>query len=175
MAKSILTAERVRELLHYDPDTGVFTWLSGQDSGKRAGWIDHGYVRIAVDGAKRYAHRLAWLYVHGEWPKYIDHINHVKSDNAIANLRPCTHQENMQNMRIVARSYNSTGLAGVSRFRGKFRSVIDVGGKQRHLGTFNTADSAHVAYLVAKAKFHPHGDCGGVTITETKPVPAVKP
>jgi hypothetical protein len=102
---STITAERLRQLLHYDPERGVFTWLSRpaerswntRFAGTRAGTINGlGYVVIGILGRRYKAHRLAWLYVHGEWPgRELDHINCDKSDNRIANLRPATRSQNI--------------------------------------------------------------------------------
>jgi hypothetical protein len=101
----MLTAERLRELLHYDPDTGVFTWLRVKGRRVRVGALSGkanggGYFQIGVDGRIYYAHRLAWLYVHGEWPvASIDHVNCDRCDNRLANLRPATKAQNAANAR----------------------------------------------------------------------------
>jgi hypothetical protein len=92
-----LTAERLRERLHYDAETGVFTRRVGSGhahAGDMAGSVHStGYVRIGIDGGKYTAHCLAWLYVHGVWPSdQIDHINRNRSDNRIANLRQRRHR-----------------------------------------------------------------------------------
>lgn len=154
-----ITAEQLRELLDYDPESGRFTWrvaLPGQKAGSPAGCLDsYGYVVIRIDGANRKAHRLAWLIAYGEWPDdQIDHINGDRSDNRIANLRSLTNQGNQQNRRTAHRG-NSSGLLGVSPKRGKWRAQIKVDGKKRHLGLFDTPEAAHAAYLEAKRKLHP--------------------
>ena len=92
-----LTAERLRERLHYDAETGVFTRRFGSGharAGDMAGTVHRtGYVRISIDGGKYTAHHLAWLYVHGVWPSdQIEHINRKRSDNRIANLRERRHR-----------------------------------------------------------------------------------
>ena len=113
-----LTAERLRALLDYDPVTGVFTWKAtrtGQAvAGRIAGGALHtGYHRIQIDGRAFLAHRLAWLYVHEVWPQgQIDHINGVKADNRIANLREATASQNGQNRR-GSQINNGSGLLGV--------------------------------------------------------------
>lgn len=155
----MLTQSRLKELLHYCPDTGVFTWQRARQ-GVRVGCVaggigGEGYRSIRVDGRNYLAHRLAWLYVYGEWPKdQIDHINGVKDDNRIANLREATNAENNQN--LAMRSSNKSGFVGVhwhSRDR-KWHANIRINMKRKFLGRFNTPESAHAAYLAAKAELH---------------------
>jgi len=159
-----LSAERLRELLHYDPLTGVFTRRSGWGAdGRTAGGADQrGYVIVKVGGARHKAHRLAWLYVHGEWPKHtIDHINGVKDDNRIANLRDVPQRVNSQNVRKPLRR-NGTGFLGVTRVvtsAGKTRYQAAVGAadgrrKKLHVGTYSTPEAAHQAYLAKKRELH---------------------
>jgi len=114
MADKILTAERLRELLHYDPETGVFSRRSGPRAGLPVGSRHSaGYLAINVDRQPRLAHRLAWLYMTGKWPEInLDHINLIKTDNRFANLREAGHSENNQN--CEARSGNKVGLRGVT-------------------------------------------------------------
>ena len=157
--RAALTAEQVRELLDYNPETGRFTWRiapRGHKAGSQAGCTDsYGYVVIRTAGAGHKAHRLAWLIAYGEWPDdQVDHINGDRSDNRIANLRSLTNQGNQQNRRTAHRGIRS-GLLGVSPKRGKWRAQIKVDGKKRHLGLFDTPEAAHAAYLEAKRKLHP--------------------
>jgi hypothetical protein len=154
-----LTAERVRDLLHYDPETGLFT--NRIKRGNRAGVglltgnrMRLGYTEMRVEGMRVTAHRLAWLYVHGEWPKHeIDHIDGDPTNNRISNLRDVPHLHNMQNVKL--RGSSTSGLPGAYRVRNRFKALIQVGGKQRHLGYFDTAEEANAAYMKAKAEFHP--------------------
>jgi hypothetical protein len=153
-------AKRIREALDYDPATGVFTWKtrhSQMKAGQRAGYqMPTGYREIRVGGERYYEHRLAWLYVHGRWPKeQIDHINHKRDDNRLENLRDCSHAENHQNLPM--KRSNRSGFIGVSRDerRGMWKAQITVNYSNRFLGRFPTPEEAHAAYLDAKRKLHP--------------------
>jgi hypothetical protein len=152
-----ITAERLRELLHYDPDTGVFTWRSAHSRrvkpGMRAGGLDsRGYIQVRVDGPKRLAHRLAWLYVTGEAPtNHIDHIDLDKTNNAWSNLRMASRRGNSANKRVRADS--SSGIKCVQERNGKFRADIGFKGKRIYLGTFVTKEEASAAYFAAAQKF----------------------
>ena len=155
-----ITHERLRELLHYDPESGVFTWLVRATKnikiGDEAGDRDtHGYLAIRIDGKRYRAHRLAWLYMTGAWPVHeIDHINGIRDDNRLGNLREATRAENQQNQAV--RRDSSSGFTGVSwdKWRNKWQAYIKIAGRQRYLGRFPTAESAHAAYLAAKMKLH---------------------
>lgn len=157
----MLTAERLRELLSYDAQTGLFTWRVSRPGrygrvGAVAGFFDSsGHRRICLDCETYAAHRLAWLYVHGEWPVGdIDHKDTVRSNNAIDNLRPATNAENHFNMR--RHRDNASGFKGVDFHRkvGRWRAVIHVGGKQSHLGYFDTAEAAHAVYVAAATEHY---------------------
>jgi len=151
MATNDLTAERLRQVLDYDPATGRFTRRkNGRVVGNKSG---SGYITIYVDGANRNAHRLAWLHVHGKWPsKCIDHINGIRTDNRIENLRDVEQSENIRCKRV---SKGRSGLVGVSfhKATGKWaaRASLRPLAPTTHLGTFETAEAAHQAYLVAIA------------------------
>lgn len=158
MARADLTAARLRELLRYDPDTGHFVWL--QARGKRrtdrpAGYRTwEGYWHICIDEQGHPAHRLVWLYVHGRWPKQVDHINGDRSDNRLCNLREADTLVNSQNQRRAHRD-SKTGLIGAHlALDGRYRSSIRVGGKTYRLGSFRTAEEAHQAYVKAKRELH---------------------
>lgn len=150
---------------HYDPETGVFTRIRsvGRHGRHKAGTVakacnSHGYTVIRIGGVLHGAHRLAWLYVHSEWPNVIDHINGDRSDNRIANLRNVTQTENMQNLKSAPRNSRS-GLLGAHRFgrSRRWTSRIRIGGKSVKLGLFDTAEEAHAAYMAAKAVHHSTG------------------
>ena len=159
MAGSHLTPERLRELLDYDPATGVFINRTKRSrlacAGAIAGTITTRLYRaITIDGRIYAAHRLAWLYVHGRWPlDQIDHIDCNKMNNAIANLREASHRLNQQNIK-TANKNNKLGILGVIRLRNGFRSCIYCNGKATVLGIFATPEEAHAVYLKAKRRLH---------------------
>jgi len=152
-----LTQERLKMLLRYDLENGTFTRI-GQ-TGTRCDLIgataggptSDGYWRIAVDGVRYRAHRLAWFYVTGRWPDpEVDHRNGMGTDNRWANLREATSAINKQNRR-AANKNNKIGMIGVSRApAGKFRARINA----KHIGVFDTPEAAHDAYLKAKRQEH---------------------
>jgi hypothetical protein len=158
MAKADLTAERLRELLDYDPETGVFIWKtqSGrQPAGSVAGWKQYSRIYIKVAGFQIGAHRLAWLYVYGAMPtNQIDHINGDPSDNRIANLRDVTDRENKQNLR-KPKAGNKSGYLGVAPNKKRWLAKITVNRQQICLGTYDTPEEAHLAYVEAKRRLHP--------------------
>jgi hypothetical protein len=158
-----MTAERVRELLDFDPQTGRFVWkvqLCGTALvGSEAGTIYKNGRRYIAIGRRRYfASRLAWLHFHGEWPPgQIDHRNLNRDDNRIENLRVATSAQNSAN-RGVLRS-NLLGVKGVgistrrTRRPQRYRARIRVNGKLLHLGYFDTPEAANDAYFAA-ARLH---------------------
>lgn len=156
-----LTLERLKELLHYDPETGAFTRLVQTCSRIRVGDVagclhkTTRYLVINVCGVKYLAHRLAWFYMNGVWPDLdIDHENTIKSDNKWKNLREVTHSVNMQNQR-KAHSNNKTGLQGVIPNGKYFQAQIGLDDGSQYLGSFPTAELAHQTYLNAKREMHP--------------------
>ena len=162
----MLTQERLKEVLHYNPLTGNFTWKvrTGQriKIGDIAGYTNSdGYIQISLDGKKYQAHRLAWLYVTGELPpKQIDHINHDKADNRIANLR-CTNQaENCKN--ATKRKDNNSGVMGVSWYKDRQKWVVNirVNGKRLHLGYTTDFDIAIAMRKAAERKYGFHKNHG---------------
>lgn len=161
MATEILTAERLRELLDYDPLTGIFTWRTRRGSVPRGGVAGHlgahRYVVIKLGRRRHRAHRLAWLHTHGVWPAlHIDHINGVRHDNRLVNLREANHSENAQNQPHL-RANNTSGFLGVtwSARDKRWQAGININKKRIHLGHFHTAEEASAAYREAKARLHP--------------------
>lgn len=145
---------RMTELLNYDPETGIFTWKVApkghpEVEGKQAGYLRAGYLVISIDGKQYPAHRLAWLWIHGTMPSVIDHVNRIKTDNRGVNLRECSRLGNARNH---SRSINGSGLpVGVRKSRqGRFVSRLRDNGKLITLGTFDTPEQAHSAYLQAR-------------------------
>jgi len=163
MAKAILTAERLRELLHYDPDTGIFTRRVRTSTSTRVGEVagtvrgTGGYRCVPVDG-KRYAeHRLAWFYVYGRWPtEQIDHINGIRIDNRIVNLRDASGSMNRENQRAARSDNRSSGILGVCycKLHKKWKASIRVKGVLKHIKYCATAEEARDAYIRAKRALH---------------------
>ncbi|MGE0110013.1 HNH endonuclease [Aquabacterium sp.] len=155
-ARAHFTRERLHELFVYDPDSGR---LMRRDTGKEiVGCNNHGYLQVWADGALLLAHRIAWRVMTGEWPRMLDHVNGVRTDNRFLNLRETNHSLNAQNYTKAMRT-NKTGLLGVSVDKrsqvNQFRAAIRVSGAYIALGCFPTPDEAHSAYLKAKAVYHP--------------------
>lgn len=150
----------IADVVSYDPETGDFTWVGSYHKsriGQPAGSHDvYGYRRIQIGNISHKAHRLAWLLYHGEWPSTpLDHINGIRDDNRIVNLRPATFAENAQN--APRPRSNTSGFHGVSwnKRQKKWRAHIRVKGEgQIYLGSFDTPQDASAAYLTAKARFH---------------------
>jgi hypothetical protein len=160
--KDPLTLEVLAERLRYEPDTGLFRWnyersykaKKDQVAGYTRG---DGYTRIRINGLEYFAHRVAWFITHnGTWPvAEIDHINGVKDDNRISNLREADRILNLQNLKKARRDNLSTGLLGAYAYQKGFTSYIQVNKERMYLGWFKTAEDAHQAYMAAKRELHP--------------------
>lgn len=144
----------LQSILRYSPETGIFNWIGKHSKkimpGQVAGCLSkNGYIVIGIDGRIYYAHRLAWLYMTGVWPKQVDHDDNVKHHNWWSNLRLATHQQNVLNAKRAKN--NTSGRKGVSWHKGagRWSAYIILDGKKRHLGLFDDLDEAHQSYLTA--------------------------
>lgn len=154
----MLTADRARELLAYEPETGLLRWKVDRRGHSRAGDIAgteiHGYIVVGLDCRAYPAHRLAWLIANGAWPcQDIDHIDGDRKNNRLANLRDVSRVVNLQNRR-GAGPRSTSGLLGVKRNHKNWSAAITVNGITKHLGTFKTPAEAHQSYLAAKRQLH---------------------
>jgi hypothetical protein len=155
-----LTQDLVKHYFSYDPETGIFIRKIANSNCSKIGEIaggkdDHGYIRLTINGKKIRAHRLAWLYMYGEIPSQIDHINGIKVDNRISNLRLADYFINSQNRHKPPKS-NKTGYMGVhfDNNTQMFRARIRHKGKSICLGLYDDPKVASEAYLKAKRKLH---------------------
>lgn len=150
----MLTAARLREVLAYDPASGVFMWLKQLAGRGRVGTIagavtmPNGYRVVTIDKKQFRAARLAWFFTHNEWPpEMVDHINGDRADDRIANLRRATRAQNLANAKDKA---GSSRLKGVSwdKARKLWRAQIQVDCRNRFIGRYATEEAAHAAYMV---------------------------
>jgi hypothetical protein len=153
--------DRVRELLNYCTETGVFTWRMKRRGRARVGTVagtkhPKGYIRISIDHVDHLAHRLAWIFVHGpiDDSMVIDHINGNRSDNRIENLRVVTGMQNANNQQTRLAGARKAMLgASFHKPSGKWISRVKINGKDKYLGLFDTPEQANQAYLAAKREF----------------------
>lgn len=164
----MITVEMLKERLDYNSETGVFIWkpiptnkawtvkYAGKIAGSKTN-MGYGQISFTIN-KKQYhikLHTVAWALYYNEFPSMnIDHINGIKLDNRICNLRLATVAENSQNI-FKAKSTNKLGLLGAHKIGKRFFSTIMLNGISTHLGYFNTALEAHNAYIVAKRDMHP--------------------
>lgn len=155
----MLTVERLKEVLRYEPETGFWFWLvnrmSGVKAGDRAGYLSDGTWRLCVDGRRYHSNRLIWLYMTGTWPpEHVDHENTDRLDDRWLNLRLASHSENQANRKVFRN--NLLGMKGVKRVRrtNRFQARIYFGGKSHHLGCFDTPEEANDAYRIAAERVH---------------------
>jgi hypothetical protein len=158
-----ITQDILRKHFRYDAETGLFTRLRADGKPcKGVVGTSHrlGYRVIGIARKLYYAHRLAWMYVHGEWPgTELDHINGVRDDNRIENLRRVTRQENMQNLARKRRTANPTsqylGVSRDPRMRSRpWRAMVNKDGKNHDCGYWATEEEAHAAYVAKKREIH---------------------
>ena len=155
----MITQDKLKQYLKYFPNTGDFMWLRNRQKYlicQEAGSVtDQGYIRICIEQQSYKAHRLAWLYVYGYIPEGpLDHINNVRIDNRICNLRIATQKDNIRNS-IVRKAKKSGLLKGVSYYKQRphqFVAQIRIAGKQHKLGIFDSELEAHIAYCQEAAK-----------------------
>ena len=153
-----LTIERLRQLLCYNPINGLFTWRVTVSptafAGSLAGAVrKHGYRMIRIDGGQYRAARLAWFYCYGEWPTgLLDHINRIRNDDCLCNLREVTHSQNSTNRTTLS----ATGIKGVHRasYRERYQAMIMHNGKRVHLGVFKTLEEAAAVRKAAALRLH---------------------
>lgn len=158
----MITQDQLKSVLHYDEVTGIFTWKAKTaiciTIGSHPKHIcKSGYLQMSIFKKRYYAHRLAWLYVYGEFPKkFIDHINGIKTDNRIINLREASISENNQNQKLPSKN-NTSGLLGVcyAKKYKKWQSQIEINNKSVFIGYFDTKEEAHIAYINKKRELHP--------------------
>jgi len=162
MTDKIISQEQLKEFINYDSETGLFTWAKFRGGSAKknslAGTIDkEGYRVIRVNMKIYKAHRLAWFYIYGIFPKKdLDHINQIKHDNRISNLREVTNSENHQNRGI--NKNNSSGHKGVywNKSNKKWQSSIGINGKLRFLGYFSELSDAIKTREMAEQNLHPY-------------------
>lgn len=155
----MITQEKLKSIFFYNSETGIFTrkvkrgkWPAGEVCGTINGG---GYVYISINGVKYQAHRLAWLYMYGQFPSLgLDHINCLKTDNRICNLRESN--QSMNSLNVPVKKNSSTGLKGAFYIKSKrmFGSKARVNGKSFNLGYFRTKELAHDAYVNFANKHH---------------------
>lgn len=153
-----LTQARLKELLAYEPETGLFTWRVDRGGTARRGTVagtlhvsnGAAYRRITIDNQQHYSHRLACLYVTGELPDEVDHKDLDGLNNRWSNLRSADRSKNMGNGK--RRSTNKSGLKGVCSHGSGWMAQITINRKRKYLGTFPTPESAHIAYQKAARK-----------------------
>ncbi len=166
MTENILTQPILKGLLHYNPETGFFTWIKNRGrlakKGDESGSIGKdGYVRIVIHGRSYLAHRLAFLFMTGDFPiEQVDHINHARDDNRMCNLRACTSSENNQN--AMKRKDNKSGMTGVywHKIARKWSAEITINKIKTRIGFFDDINHAIIARWMAEDEtgFHPnHG------------------
>lgn len=158
MSNPNFTVEQLKTVIRYEPDTGCFFSVvrrgKQQANTRCGGFHSNGYRLISVFNVRVWEHRLAWFYTTGSWPKnHIDHINGNPSDNRICNLRDVTRSINLQNRHNATKS-NKSGFLGVIARGNRWRSRIKVEGKDVYIGTFDTKEKAHQAYIEAKRIHH---------------------
>jgi len=151
-----VTIERLKEVMRYEPETGRLEWkvrISCHNPGEHAGCVKmDGYVYVNLDKNRMFGHRMAWALYYGRWPEHqLDHINGVRSDNRIENLREVTGSVNQHNRRDMIRKNGSLKGTSFRKKIGLWKAEIIIDGKRFHLGMFPSEKAAHEMYVEAKA------------------------
>ena len=173
----MITQEELKHVIHYNQDSGIFSWILANTNRIKASDIagsfdkENGYTRITIDGKRYAAHRLAWFYVYGEWPEVIDHINGIGTDNRIVNLRNCNLQQNALNHK---KKINKSGLpCGVRALNSKYQARVMFSNKTYYLGVYDTPEEAENVYLAKRqelfGEYHHNDICTKkLTINQSK-------
>ncbi|WP_336295527.1 HNH endonuclease [Cronobacter dublinensis] len=178
-----LSADYISECLRYDPKDGLLYWKERPSehfanesyqarwnkryAGERAGkFMMNGYLKLAIDNKKYYAHRIVWVLKKKEWPQYIDHINGDRSDNRIENLRNVSRSQNQRNLKLSVR--NTTGVIGVTQDsrNGHYIAQVKIGDKNIHLGSFKNLSDAAEARAKANIEYGFHENHGRKSSSE---------
>lgn len=158
-----ITQQQLKEILHYDPETGIFRWRHERVNGQIKPWTiagniqTKGYVMLCINYIRHLGHRLAWLYMTGNWPtKGIDHIDGNRSNNKFTNLREATCKENCENRGLS--KTNKSGFRGVNFHPTSKKWLARVGHnyKQVYIGLFDTAEEANIAAIAKRAELFTH-------------------
>jgi hypothetical protein len=159
MNTQTLTQEYLKSILYYDVKTGLFTWLTNKARSIKVGDIAgsphiRGYTAITINGKLYLAHRLAWLYVYGNMPNVIDHVDRNTTNNKIENLRDCSNSQNGFNKAIAKN--NKSGFKNVcwDKFLNKWKVQLKVNNKHHHIGVFDNLEFAGLVALEARNKYH---------------------
>ena len=158
--KEMIDQETVKKLFHYDAESGMLLWRNGNGRNVKP-WQQakalngHGYYTAKVNGKNYLVHRLAWLYVHGAFPKHdIDHKNRIRNDNRLCNLRAVSRTDNCQNISLP--SHNKSGHIGISWFalQKKWTVYVKVNKKNKWLGNYKNLDDAIAARKAGEKQYY---------------------
>jgi hypothetical protein len=153
----MITQERLRKLVNYDPETGIFTSIYRRRKvavGSHLGHINNDYVRMTIDGHRDYGHRFAVLYMKGYLPPFVDHRDLDGLNNKWENLRECDRVQNNGNRRLDLEK-NKSGYKGVhwATSRNKWCAQLSIGNKPKFLGYFDDPALAHKTYMRAAKSY----------------------
>jgi hypothetical protein len=155
----MITQQELKELLHYNPETGIFTWKVSTARRVSSGDVavtkrKDGYIQIKLNNELILSHRLIWIYMYGYLPKYIDHINGQRDDNRIINIREVSNQQNSLNSKISKN--NTSGIKGVywDKSRNKWTVRLSIDGKCKFFKRFDDIDLAKLVIEEVRNKYH---------------------